>query len=422
MNPRRFLRAAVWIVGATLSCLVGAASARAEEPAAQLLPAPYVRAGRPVVVRVPGASRVRAASGPWALAQGAASDEFVLQVHRADVGLGDLEIEDLSGAVRRVPLRAEALPATGHVRAVLGGGGAAPTDVVVDISAAGQLPTVPEAWLLFDEVAGDAEAATMTGPARAALDAWRRDLRASETPALEPLRLAPDEHAFRAAAEAASTAARLPRDVSVALLVAAGTTLLLLLVTRGGGSPRGTAAAPQPAPWRRIGWVCAPSAACLAWFAFASPLPGAVRATSFVVAGDAGASAFVRFETDVAAEISFALPDGASSAAVLAWDEGDTTVRDAEAGRLVRLVLPPAAVRIVAWRLPPSDGATAADVAPAGGETTRWLRRLGLEPAPGPDGAAAEGSGGASGPDVSLRGARGFRLIPAGVIRVATRK
>ncbi len=445
MRRRRCLRAVAAVAGAILCATVfavaTASSARADADPAAVLPGPWVRAGRPVVVRVPGASRVRAASGPWALAQGAASDEFVLQVLRADLGTLELEVEDLTGGVRRVSLRAEPLPAAGQVRGVLGGAAGGPADVVVDLSSPATLPTVPEAWLVFDDVAEDPAAAAIPGLARAALDAWRRDLRATATPGFEPLRLAPDEHAFRAAAEAAAAAPRLPRDVSVALVVAAGATLLLLLVVRGarsGGDGQRTATVPSdaaapvtadgPACLRRILWICAPSAACLAWFAVATPLPGAVRATSFVLEGDSGATAFVRFETDTVAEVAFAIPDGGSSAAVLAWDEGDATVREAEAGRRVRIGLPPGAVRIVAWRLPlagDADGDAGAQSAGGdvpGGETVRWLRRLGLEPVQAMPGGPGSGGGTTPSGRVVLRGARGFRLIPAGAIRVATRK
>jgi hypothetical protein len=350
---RRCLRAAVrGAAAATFLCATFAAPRTAGAEEAEFPLGPIVRAGRPVVVRVPGARRVRVAGSPWALPVGGQGDEFVVQTPHADTTLGLVEVEDGSG-VRSVRTAPRPLPAGGSVAAAFGGDRA---DVVLPPE---RLPTTPEAWLVVDEVGAAPEG--LAPAERAALETWRAaDLRA------EPLLFPPDAAVFAATRDLAAGAPRLPRDVATALLLLALAEAALVVLVR------------SRAPMSRALWLAAPPVAALAWLLAAGALPGPVRVV--VLRAETGRDRLVvaRFEAVRDGTVSFRVPEGAWVPALLRFDADDRSAADAEAGREVRLPIPAGGARVVAWRLPSASAAEPASEAGIPSSVASWLARRGL--------------------------------------------
>lgn len=371
-----------------------------------------VRPGRPFVVRAPGAAAVRADGGPWAVAGGDEGDEFLLLPPAAVARSVELTIrahgdEDLPAGVggpegRRVEVRV--LPAPGPVRAVFDARDVrTPSDVLVTVAT---LPTLPEAWLLFDEVPA--------APAGASPAAIRAMERARELPhpgdparaPFQPWTSGPDPGAYRALAVAADATPPLPRDVAAALCVLAAAEVLLLLVLR------------RRRPWVRAAWLAAPPLAALAGLAAAgraTPVP--IRAVAVRIEGPSDALVVVRLagpRSGPAATGSFEVPRGAASPAVVAYDADDTGAGATVRGRTVEVALAKGASRVVAWReppLPPGDGVGRDGSSEPSAEVLAWIRARGLDVLPGSS---------AAGPPTAV--SDGIRLVALPPIRVAARK
>jgi hypothetical protein len=379
------------------------AVARADgDPDVRFPVGPFVRAGRPLVVRVAGAVRVRAAGSPWALPQGTHGDEFVLNAPRGDVTFHEFEV-DTGAGVRRVAAALRVLPSDRTVTAVLAGtsastGAAGGGAVVV---ATDDLPTVREGWLLFDDV-GEPPAG-LPAPARRALDAWRSGPRAGSRAGFEPLLHEPAALPFRATAESAAASGTLPDDVRRVLLITALVELVLVGLLRS--APAG----------RRAAWLALPPLVCGAWMLLADRLPGAVRATVATWDDAAAGDRLVVLRLDARrdADVSFRVPEAASTPALLRFDAEDRTAEEAEVGREVRLRIPAGQARVVAWRTRSEPPAEAGAGAPARSAGDAWRASLGIGPAAVRVGAT---------PDSEVVSARGFVPVPADALVVSTRK
>lgn len=377
------------LAAALVVVCAGAAVAHGAEPEPTL--GPWARAGRPLVVRAPGATRVRGGGSPWATPQGADGDEFVLQSPRADVLLREVEV-DRGGAVERVALPLRALPTAGPLTAVFTATTTSPGAVSVPVRG---LPTIREAWLLVDDVAAAPPGASPA--ALRAIGAWRDGPRSGPRAAFEPLLHAPGPEAFRAAAEAAARAPRLPPGTARLLWVLAAIEAALLVLLR---------AAP---PRRRVAWLVAPPVACVAWLAATGALPGRVRATWTAWAGTDDVLVVLRLEAPRGGDVAFRVPDAATTPALLRFDADDRSGADADVGRAVRMSLAPRESRLLAWRISASPGAGAAAGPDPGDASAAWLRTLGL---------AADGAG----PDVPVSAVldswTGFAPVRASSARV----
>jgi hypothetical protein len=350
----------------TVALAVASIAAAAEEPRVQLPTGAYVRAGRPVVVRVPGgAERVRAVEGPWALPVGERGDEFVL-AHPSVVG-GELPLEvRVAGGSVELRVRVRPLPASGRVVGGFGEPGGEPQWVRLPTEG---LPTVREAWLWLDEVRGEPPAAD---PAvAAALAAWRDGPRPADSgrAAFEPLTLPASEAAFHAAAAVERDAPALPGAAAVVLLVLAVTegVLALTLVLR------------RERPAVRCAWLAVPPLAAAAWLLAAGRLPGALRCTAFAVDGPQDRLIVLRVEARRAGSASLALPGAAAGAAMLRYAPADASLREAQVGREVRLDLRAGEFRVLAYRLPGVAAAAARSDEPRAA-LERWAEGLGLVP------------------------------------------
>lgn len=348
-----------WILAFALIALTSVASAApdGDVPRVEFPLGPYVRAGRPLDVRiVGGADRVRAPGTPWALPQGARGDEFILQLTDATVGVLPLEIER-DGRVERVTQTVETLPADAVVVGVRGDGDVPAGARALRLPATG-LPTVNEGWLLLDD--------GPDGVPRPFQDVggWMR----AERGFVEPMLLDPDPRPFVAMAEAADHAPRLPPDTALALMLLAVVEAALL----------GVLAIRRDAPWRRAAWLILPAVGALVFECRGAGLPGAIRADAAAVVvthignGSGTALILVRVEARRAGRASFELPpadasavasahDGSraapdtlasattSSAAVLRYGPDDSTVETVAAGRRVDVDLPAGQIRLFAY-------------------------------------------------------------------------
>lgn len=366
------------IAVAAAAVLLVIAHAEAGDPPHEFVLGPVVRAGRPVVVRVPGARRVRGGGSPWALPQGVRRDEFLLQMPRADVTLRTLEVDRGAGAPEVQQVTVRALPADRPVRAAFGSG--ADLDLAAADAGGHRLPTFAEAWLLVDEVG---EAPDGVPPAaRAALDRWRTSARPLDAArsAFQPLTHAPGPDAFRATAELAALAPTLPDDLVAALLILAIAEAVLVVLLRS-----------RPGPSRAL-WTALPAALCLVWMTAAGRLPGAVRVTVVRLDGPQDRLVALRLEARRSSRVELTLPDGATVPAVLRFDADDIASVDDEIGRTVRVDLEAGTSRVIAWTEPAGAGAVRAAAAGVPPATAAWIRRLGLE---------VEGAARAPGPAVS---------------------
>jgi len=343
-------------------------------PKVELPLGPYVRPGRPLDVRVVGgADRVRAPGTPWALPQGDRGDEFILQLTEATAGVLSLEIER-GGRVERTSMTVETLPEDGRLVGVRGDDKAPSGSREFKLPTTG-LPTVREAWLLLDDVAGaGAPQDAHETPIFAAFD----ERYAASRPLHEPLLSPPDPAAFAASAELASAAPRLPPDVGTILTLLASAEIVLVLVLH---SRRST-------PWNCAAWLGAPAIAACAFLVGADRLPGALSATATALDGTMGRFVLVRVEARRAGHARFALPSPASSAAMIRYAPDDATVTSASAGREVALDLLAGESRLFAYvlrlkldadgteRIRLSFDSPAPPVVPSG--LSAWLAGFGL--------------------------------------------
>ena len=351
---RRLLSAALCV------SLAAAAFASPDDDAAprvELPLGPYVRAGRPLGVRViGGADRVRAPGTPWALPLGDRGDEFLLQMPAAVSVPLDLTVER-AGRTARVKLDATVLPADGNVVALLGDA-AAPAGATGVPVRGGDLPTVGDAWLLFDDVADGSRDPEPRGP------------EPGPGPGVfDPLLLGPDPELFAATEEAAAASALLDPATSTLLLVLAAGEAALALVLRFR----------RDRPWVRAAWLSAPPAAAavlLAWGGATAPLV----AVPFAIDGDRKV-VYVRVHALRDGTGTLALPRSARGpAAVIRFSADDRSVEEVAAGGEVRLSLRAGESRVFGYRCQHEKRVfvVAPPEATPGPATTRWLasRRL----------------------------------------------
>ena len=372
MNAASAAAAVLLLLTATTTAAADDASPRAELPLG-----PFVRPGRPVDVRVPGADRVRLPGGAWALPQGERGDEFVLQATEAVAGALVLEVER-GGAVDHVTVPADVLPAGGAVVGQMGDAETKqPASRVVRLRRQ-DLPTVAEGWLLLDDVVGTGVPPQVTSR----LELLRRVPIAARG-LFDPSALPPDARPFAAAAEAAALGPRLPAEVGAAfaLLGAAECVLAVVLALR------------RDSPWRRAAWLSVPAAVAAAFLLVCDPLPGPLRADAVAVTTGQDGETFVlvRVEARRAGRASFEVPAGASSAVVLRFAADDATIASVSAGRRVEVDLPAGQSRVFAYVLTPGAGEagglsdTLREAAPVPPALAAWLGSMGAP-------AGAEGS------------------------------
>jgi len=359
-----------WILAFALVAFAGSASAApdGETPRVELPLGPYVRAGRPLDVRVVGgADRVRAPGTPWALPQGERGDEFILQLTDATVGVLALEI-DRGGRIERVTQTVETLPADAVVVGVRGDGDVPAGARALRLPATG-LPSVDEGWLLLDDVADGSAPAE----APAVLDLLR-GMPPQARPFRMPLLFAPDGGAFVAGAKIAESAPKLPSDVALVLEVLAVAEVLLLVILRFRDA----------STVRRAAWLGLPPIAALAFVASPGRLPGAISATAFAVDVHERC-VFVRVEARRAGVARFVVPQESTGAAMIRFSADDATVDGASAGREVVLDLRPGESRLFAyntnlsWEAPlPAFGLDGARGGAVPGALESWLAGRGL--------------------------------------------
>jgi hypothetical protein len=333
-----------WILAFAVAVLAGTASA-GDPPKVELPLGPYVRAGRPLDVRVVGgAERVRAPGTPWALPQGERGDEFILQLTDATVGVLSLEVQR-GGTVERVELPVETLPADATIVGVRDEGKAPEGTRALRLPQLG-LPTVDEGWLLLDDVEDGVAPVDAVARLRY-LRAISPDARWLVAPALLPA----GAEAFDALARDAAAAPALPADAATVLVLLAGAELVILLLLRFRDA----------SPTIRAAWLGLPPLAALVFLCLPGRLPGAVSATAFCVDGAPSRCVLVRVAARRDATCRFVLPAAASGAAMLRYSSSDATVAEAAVGREVSLVLRAGESRLFAYmfRSPPGEGAGA---------------------------------------------------------------
>jgi hypothetical protein len=330
-------------------------------PRVELPLGPYVRPGRPVDVRViGGADRVRAPGTPWALPVGARGDEFLLQMPAAVVAPLDLTVER-AGRTGRVTVAVTVLPGDGRVVALLRETALAPEGTVGVQVTAHDTVFVEQAWLLFDERAGDP---FMGGAPSSGWPAPHWDT-------IEPFTLPPEPDIFRVLEESAAAAPLLDRRTVTLLLVfaAAEVALAVLLAYR------------RDRPWVRAAWLAGPAVAAVA--ALGASASVAPLVAEPLVVGDSAHVAFVRIRAVRDGSGTLVLPDSATSPfAVLRFAPDDRSAEEMSVGSEVRLSLRAGESRLVAYRCAYGDvgeDAPAAEVW-AGPATTAWLAAHGLEP------------------------------------------
>ncbi len=363
---------------AVLAVCAAAVSATAETPRVEPLLGGVVREGAPVVVRAPGAQRVRARGGPWAGPVGERRDEFVLLWARPRGDVLDVDVTDVAGNVAAVELAVRPLPA----RQGPGGGGwtasLAPRagdglrDGVVSVRPIA-LPTVPEAWLVFDDV-GDVPDG-LPPAARRALDAACSRPRSRP---FEPALLPPSPQAFRAAAQSAAVAPRLSADVGRVLGIVAVLVIVLVVIVRR-----------RPASGRlAAAWLAAPPVVALVWMLLSGALPGAVRGHAIVLERDGAAVALLRLSAVRSGEVTVALTDGAGGVASLLvpvrWGPGDSAPEGVAVGTTARLRIERGHSVLLAFRLPAGDlrGGEGVGGGPALATISEWLRPAGRKIVP----------------------------------------
>lgn len=313
-------------------------------PRVELPLGPYVRANRPLDVRViGGADRVRAPGTPWALPVGARGDEFLLQMPAAVSAPLDLTVER-GAKTDHVTLAVTVLPADGTVVGVFGDATSPPDAVVVRLPTT-DLPGLSEAWLLLDDVAG---------PSRELVPRQFNSVKSRARSAwgfFVPSLLPADPRPFDATAHAAVRAPLLPRDVAVVLALLAATEVALAFFLAYGSA----------GPWRRTCWLATPPLAAVAFLATSDRLPGALRAEATAVYASQYRTALmlVRVEARRAGSATFDLPPSATPAAVLRYSSDDATVETVAAGTRVEMDVPAGQTRIFAYAL---DAATWLDL------------------------------------------------------------
>jgi hypothetical protein len=317
-----------WLPG-SLVVLAAATAAFAEPPTVELPLGPYARPGRPLDVRVVGgADRIRAAGTPWALPQGSRGDEFLLELPAVVASPLEVTVEH-GGAVESVSLAVDVLPAGGRVAAVLGDSEVESGIVSVRVPRTG-LPTLADAWRLFDDVVGDL----------ARLDPADRDRVSQLRGADLALLASPDPFAFAAAGAAAAASARLPRGVAIVAVVLSATELVVL----------GVLALRQDRPLVRALWLCTPAAACALWLLATQELAAPLRAVPLAIETPAARVVYVRIEA-LRDGVGALVPPAAAlgSPRVVRWASDDRTVEEMETGAEVRMALRAGEVRVVAY-------------------------------------------------------------------------
>ena len=350
----------------------------------------HVREGRPLVVRAPGARRVRIEGGPWAGPVGTRGDEFVL----LGVGAGGATLAldvDRSGGARasgtpeRVEVTVRPLPLAGEWTAALDGRDS--TAGVVAVKPV-DLPTVAEAWLLFDAVVGVPDG--LAAAERLALEARLRGMH-SVVP--EPALLRPSPLPFRAAAEAAAAAPGLPAGAARILIVLAALVVLLAIVMRLRPSDRQTAV-----------WAGGVSLVAACWLLVGDMLPGAVHANAIVLAGESAELVLLRLAANRDSEVTVEAPPGASVLVPLRWGTDDAPPDGQAVGARATLRIARGRSVLLAVRVPrsPSSPSAAGDAMARGRPLADWVRGLGAR--------LAERNSGGTPPDLRLDGARLVRV------------
>jgi hypothetical protein len=364
------------------------ASAAPDTPVEPLLGG-YVREGRPVAVRAPGARRVRAAGGPWCGPLGVRGDEFLLLGARPRGTALDVEVEWADRPVATHVLALRPLTAGGPWTARLDGAAPAAGECAVRPL---DLPTVPEAWLVFDAVTGIPDG--LPADELAAITS----LRSGPGPVpFAPLLVPPSPDVHRAVAAVAAASPRLPDDVARVLAILAAL-LIVLVLLRGRRSSRGG---------RHVVWLATPPLAVCAWLLLGGALPGAIRAHA-VVLETAGRPpiALIRLEAVRTGAARIEVTGAAGVAAPVRWSADEAPPAGMSVGRVPQIRLERGRSAVVAVPLPGSPAgadALAPDrVAAAPELLERWLRRAGWR-------VAVSGVGGDL-PELRLEGARLLRI------------
>lgn len=386
-------------IAAALLVALGAATAAAEDTFRAELPlGPVVREGRPVVVRVPGAEYVHLMTpgAPSANATGTRGDEFVIQWADAPGGVLTFLAGTVADGSERVRLNVRVLPASGEVVGRFGDAEGGAIGLPVD-----GLPTVREAWLLFDRVEGEPP-----GAEQAVLDAlasWRAGARpGTDRAAFAPLTHAPSEDAFRGAALVDRDAPGLPDSVVRLLVVlAAAESVLAVVVFRRPGSAR-----------TRAAWLGAPAVAAAVWLLASGSLPGPIRATAFVLEGPEDRLVVVRFEARRFGWPRIDVPGAASWPALLRFSTDDTSATTDTLGRTSLLLMDSGESRLLAYSLPKGEDAREGPGPDVPAPLARWMRGLGLE---------VTGAGAPIRPE-DLPSSDGLVVVPALSLRVAPGK
>ncbi len=352
-----------------------------------------VRAGRPVPLRVPGARRVRAHGGPWALPMGAAGDEFLLlgatiagdtlriEVDRGDADRGGAETGGVhtGNVVHTIDVAVHPIPTDARMVARLGPGRLEADEIAVRPE---ELPTLREAWLVFDGVVAIPPA--LPAAQRAALAAYApRGVLAFP---FEPTLLPASPDAFRVTAAGAAQAPRLPRRTARALAVLAVLELLLLLLLARRRAPPSSPAggAVRSGIRRDVAFAIGAPLLALAWCLASEALPGPVRATAFVIEGAADALVLIRLEAASDATLVIEPPDGASPIVPVRWSTSDTGTAAVAVGARAEVRLAAGRTALLAYRLSVDGAAGAggerADAAPPAWlePLEAWMRRSGL--------------------------------------------
>ena len=125
-----------WLAFAVVTTFAAAAWAGPPPRAVETPLGGWYREGRPVLLRVPGAARVRAPSAAWALPRGEALDEFLLVGAAPEGGRLRLTVEDaLTGDSSEVFVPLRPLPDGRALTAVLDGSELADGEVAVPAGA-----------------------------------------------------------------------------------------------------------------------------------------------------------------------------------------------------------------------------------------------------------------------------------------------
>lgn len=340
--------------------VASAVPAAAQDETRVELPFDGVVDGRtPVVVRVPGAARVRGARGPWCLPVSVGSAEFVLPLPplpgtALSIDTGD-RIVDAYPAWRTIDP---------PVILVVDGAGPSrvPGSTIVE-ARSDELPGVSAPYAVFEAVHAPA---TLAASTRAAIERARVE-RTEAAARLDPATWEPELDVYRAALAEAGLAADLPPHVVTLWLLLAALQLALVGWAR----------------WRRpdarlaVVVLALPGVVTVGWLLAGGSVDGRVRARVACYSADDVATVLLHVAAAEDTEVRVRPAAGAGVVHPLRYDVDDESWRDASVGHEVRMALGAGQSRLLAYRVLGVPRAFDLDDPPPR-DVAAWLRRVGL--------------------------------------------